>query len=213
MLRKLTSFFLVIIVGCPAFFFSTMIFITMVSPSLSGERLVEIFVAILSFITAGACYWYFVWPVVSSGDDKSGPHFGVPELRKPSARCRLMSAIVLLFMVSLVLLGLAAPLVTPTPAPSEDVGSSIAVIFLLAVFVRALASIYRYNLRLSSFYDARADYLCLAGDDVKKLGHEKRLELVGTDELDTTSIREFWYSLVGRSPSQNNREHPHNGNN
>ena len=119
-----------------------------------------------------------------------------------------MSRVVLFIMVALVPAGFA----TSSPAPSEDVGRSIASLVLLTILIRALASIYRYNLRLSSFYDARADYLCLA-DNVKKLSHEELLELVSTDELDTTSIREFWHSFLGRSSSHEakSRKPSHDG--
>ena len=221
LLRILTSLVPLVILGCPALFISTMIFITVVSPPLSEERWVEIFVAILSVITAVACWWYVVWPVVSfnfdniemnsSRDDKS--RLRIQELRERSGRCRLMSWFVLFIMVTLALLGLAAPFISSEDVgSSEDVSRSVASLVLLTILIRALASIYRYNLRLSSFYDARADYLCLA-DNAKKFSHEELLELVGTDELDTTSIREFWHSFLGRSSSHEakNRKPSHDG--
>ena len=135
-----------------------------------------------------------------------------------------MSVFVLFFMIAVALLGFTIP--DEGSAPSEDSarqslgenglqqGGRLASLVLLVILMRILASIYRYNLRLSCFYDARADYLRLAASE-KKLSHKELLELVGTDELDTTSIREFWHSLFGRSSSheaKNRKPSSRNGN-
>lgn len=208
MFGQLRDFVLVVTVGGPVCFIVMMTFIAVVSPSLGLERWVEIFVAILSVEIAIVAY-YFVWPAVSLevsrfeniADDEPSLRSGIQDLRMRSRWYRLMSVFVLFLTVTVALLGFTvAARSIEEQLLDGKVSGALAALVLLVVLLRILASIYRYNLRLSSFYDARADYLCLAGD-VKALGHEELLALVSTDELNTTSIREFWHSLFGRSSS------------
>ena len=161
-------------------------------------------------------------------NDESSLCLGIQDLRRRSRWCRLMSMFVLFFMVAVALLGftVAAEDSAQRPAQSAENGAqsdengaqpdengaqpdengaqflfdgrALASLILLVILIRILSSIYRYNLRLASFYDARADYLRLTGN-VKAINHKELLELVGTNELDTTSTREFWHSLFGRS--------------
>ena len=158
-------------------------------------------------------------------NDESSLCLGIQDLRRRSRWCRLMSVFVLCFMVAVALLGFTVAADDSVQRSDENGarsdengaqsdengaqsdengaqslfdGRSLASLILLVILMRILSSIYRYNLRLASFYDARADYLRLTGN-VKALNHKELLELVGTNELDTTSIREFWHSLFGRS--------------
>ena len=222
MFRQLLGLVLVVTVGGPVCFIAIMTFIAVVSPSLGSERWVTIFVAILSVeVAVVACY--FVWPAVSLkvsrfekiANDEPSLRLGIRDLRTRSRWYRLMSVFVLFLTVTVALLGFTvAARSIEQQLFDGKVSGALAALVLLVVLIRILSSIYRYNLRLSSFYDARADYLCLVSD-VKVLSHKELLELVSTDELNTTSIREFWHSLFGRSSSQeakNRKPSSHNGN-
>lgn len=186
-------------------FLATMALISLVSPSLVEENRIVIFVAVLSLLTVIACCC--VWFMVSKFDDavavdpllkdKSNLRSCIQDLRIRSRWCRITSVSMLFVMVLVVLAGF-----TVIAEPFEDntrqsPPSELVLFVLLVILMRTLVSVYRYNLRLASFYDARADYLRLA--DNVKLSHQELLKLVGTDELDTTSIGEFWHSLLGRS--------------
>lgn len=224
-LRRLFGFVPVVIVGGSVCFVIARAFLGVVSPPLGSDTYVETFVAILSFITVAVCC--SAWSVVSSevskfddiakkplGNDDSSLCLGIQDLRRRSRWCRLMSLFVLFFMVAVALLGFTVAAEDSARRQSGENGAqqsgengaqplfdgrALASLVLLVILIRILSSIYRYNLRLASFYDARADYLRLIGD-VKNLKHKELLELVDTNELDTTLIREFWRSLFGRSP-------------
>ena len=205
MMRHLLGFVFVVIVGGPVCFFAVMAFIAVVSPSLVLIREVAIFVAILSVeVAIVACY--FAWPAVSLkvsrfesiANDESSLRLGIQDLRMRSRWYRLMSVFVLFLTVTVALLGFTVAGSIEQQLLDGKISGALAALVLLVVLIRILSSIYRYNLRLSSFYDARADYLCLAGD-VKARSHKELLELVSTDELDNISIRGFWHSLFGRS--------------
>lgn len=208
MLRKLLGSVVAIIVGGLACFYVAMAFIYVVSPPLGSDRWVTTYVASLSVIAVAACR--YAWPVVSSrvskfdsiaidplNDDELSLRIGIRDFRRRGRWCRLVAMVVLFFMVVVALLGFTVAARSFADNARQPSGS-LASLVLLVILIRIFASICRYNLRLSSFYDARADYLRLAGN-VKALSHKELLELVGTDELDTTSIREFWHSLFGRS--------------
>ena len=223
-IRQILGFVFVVIVGGPVCFFAVMAFIAVVSPSSVLDREVAIFVAILS-VEVAIVVCYFVWPAVSLkvsrfekiANDEPSLRLGIQDLRMRSRWYRLMSMFVLFLTVTVALLGFTvAARSIEQQLLDGKVSGALAALVLLVVLIRILSSIYRYNLRLSSFYDARADYLCLACDvKVKALSHKELLELVSTDELDTTSIRKFWHSLFGRSSSQedkNRKPSSRNGN-
>lgn len=207
MTRKIELFvaaFLVIIVGVPVCFIGAMTFIFLVSPSFGSDDDVAIFVAILS-VLAVVCSCV-VWLVASlkgsksnniaiekPKDDESSLRLDIQDFRRRGRWYRLMSMFVLFLMVAVALVGFTVASTSASSAQQSPGGEALAAL-VLVVLTRILASIYRYNLRLSSFYDARADYLYLT-DDVKALSHKELLKLVGTDELDITSTRKFWYSL------------------
>lgn len=202
----------VTVVGGSICFVVAMAFLSVVSSDVTPQ--VDRYVAIVSVVTVAVCY--LTWPAVSKrisyfdkvttdplkSDDDSSLRLGIQDLRRRSRRCRLMSVFVLFFMVAMALLGFTVSSDDSGAQQSGESsfmeGGSLASLVLLVILIRILASVYRYNLRLSSFYDARADYLRLASS-MKTLSHEELLGLVGTDELDTTSIREFWHSFRGRS--------------
>ena len=122
--------------------------------------------------------------------------------RRRSRRCRKLSWAMLLVIVGVAFLGFTAAAGSDgTEQPPYGGVGRFASFVLLVILMRILASVYRYNLHLASFYDARADYLCLA-KSMRALSHKELLDLVGTDELSTTSIRGLLYSLLGRSPFQ-----------
>ncbi len=59
----------------------------------------------------------------------------------------------------------------------------IGITFLLLFLVQILVSLYRYNIRLSAFYDARADALAVA-KDVKKMKFSDIVDLTAPEKLD-----------------------------
>lgn len=77
---------------------------------------------------------------------------------------------------------------------SQEIGALV----LLVLVLRTLGLVYRSNMRLASFYDARADYLQLGGNP-EKLTHEELLELV------TAKEREPAWTRVFRGSSQRQR--------
>ena len=190
-------------------FIAVMAFISLVSPSLAFENMVVIFIAVLCVLTVIACC--LAWTTVSSmvakfnnvvaldplREDRSNLRPCIQDLRTRSRWCRITSVSMLFVMVLVALAGFTVIAGSFDDNTRQSPSSEFALFVLLVILMRTLVSVYRYNLRLASFYDARADYLRLA--DNVKLSHQELLKLVGTDELDTTSIGEFWHSLLGRS--------------
>lgn len=181
-------------------FIATMTYMAVASPSLVSQ--VPIYIAIVSALTV------LTLLVVLLGFPNfavSEPRANIGSFRRRSGRCRRMSFAMLGIMVMVTFMGLAAAVVSVGGEQSSNGGvSRFASFVLLVILMRILASVYRYNLRLASFYDARADYLYLS-KSMKALNHKERLDLVGTDDLSTTPIREFFYSLMGRSSFQDGR--------
>ena len=142
----------------------------------------------------------------------SEPRANIGSFRRRSGLCRRMSFAMLGIMVMVALMGFTVAVGLDGAEQSSDGAeqssdggiSRFASFVLLVILMRILALVYRYNLRLASFYDARADYLYLA-KSMKELSHKERLEAVGADDLSTTPIREFFYSLMGRSSFQDGR--------
>lgn len=216
-LKQVIAFMVVAIWGSSWLFILTMTFMNLVSPALSSVRGVMVYIAFLSVLAV------FVWRAVSSSDFALSPtsedgskkdgsrlrsDVNIENFRRRSRWCRITSLFILFVMVAVVLLGFTvavemqqSPDGSGSNPSGNDVVRSLTSIAVLVIFMRTLALVYRYNLRLASFYDARADYLCLA-DKEKTLSHKELLELVGTNELGMASTKEFWRSLLGRSSFQ-----------
>ena len=60
-------------------------------------------------------------------------------------------------------------------------GATVGSLLLLLFLLRTISSIYQYNIRLAAFYDARADYLQLAGS-IAGMESKELLELVAADK-------------------------------
>ena len=96
----------------------------------------------------------------------------------------------------------------PEPTWSETIGPLLLLFFLL----RITASIYRYMVRLASFYESRADYMQLGGK-IEVLSSAKVLELVDASQTANApgmkpvleSIRELAKRASGRRRNRTRR--------
>ena len=112
-------------------------------------------------------------------DDSVAPM--IRSLRIRSRLFKLGAGGVFLLIVMTTLLGF-----TVAQNPSENgtiTGTGVTALALLLFLLRTFASIYRYNMRLASFYDSRADYL-QAGGKTKGLDNKELLTVFSTDKVD-----------------------------
>ena len=110
-------------------------------------------------------------------DDSVAPM--IRSLRIRSRLFKLGAGGVFLLIVMTTLLGF-----TVAQNPSENgtiTGTGVTALALLLFLLRTLASIYRHNMRLASFYDSRADYL-QAGGKTKGLDNKELLNVFSTDK-------------------------------
>lgn len=108
----------------------------------------------------------------------------VPMIRNLRVRSRLFklgAAAAFLLVVGATLLGFTVA--QDQMASGTITGGGVTALVLLLFLLRTLASIYRHNMRLASFYDSRADYL-QAGGKTRDLDAKDLLGVFSTDEVD-----------------------------
>ena len=192
-------------------------FLNIVSPPLVSDQNVLQFVAffcIVLVVGIPACWHFFQQQLNSIPDyalslmkEDTATKSMVQNLRIRSRLFKLASAVALAIMLGIAVLGFTAALnppyyqpaapVTVEPQPSESQENAwsrgIGAMVLLIILLRMFTIVYRSNMRLASFYDARADYLQFGGDP-RKLSHGELLKLVTADEHDMA-----WTHVLGRA--------------
>ena len=89
------------------------------------------------------------------------------------------------------------PGIDDTAVWASALSTKIGSVLLLLLLVQILASLYRYNMRLASFYDSRADYFQLQGT-VSDSDKESLLALVGTEGIDIAATSSAFHELLRR---------------
>jgi len=164
--------------------------LNIVSPSLLDDQAYIVFFSIVSGIVVIAppvLVSVFLERLRTLSDDSlKTPHTEdavVPMIRNLRIRSRLFklgAAAAFLLVVGATLLGFT---VAQDQAADGTITGGVTALVLLLFLLRTLASIYRHNMRLASFYDSRADYL-QAGGKTKDLDEKDLLGAFATDEID-----------------------------
>lgn len=165
--------------------------LNIVSPSLAEDQVFVVFFSIVSGIVVMAPL--ALLPVLLerlrtlSNDSVTTSHTEdavIPIIRNLRIRSRLFklgAAAAFLLVVGATLLGFTVA--QDQAADGTITGGGVTALVLLLFLLRTLASIYRHNMRLASFYDSRADYL-QAGGKTKDLDDKDLLGVFATDEVD-----------------------------
>lgn len=170
--------------------FSLVAALNIVSPSLAEEQSIILFFAI-------ACAIAVVAPPVLvpalllrlralPDDSLKTAHTEdcvAPIIRNLRIRSRLFklgAAAAFLLVVGATLLGFTVAQDQSTNGTIT--GTGVTALVLLLFLLRTLASIYRHNMRLASFYDSRADYL-QAGGRTKGLNDKDLLNVFSTADI------------------------------
>ena len=171
--------------------FSLVTFLDIVSPTLVEEDSTIIFVSIvcaLLVVTPPVLVPTFLEKLRTvPGYAREAPNTDaavapiILNLRIRSRLFKLGAVSTFLLIIGTTLLGFT---VAGAPQSEEAVTETgVTALVLLLFFLRTLASIYRHNMRLASFYDSRADYL-QAGGRTKDLKDKDLLNLFSTEGCD-----------------------------